>query len=66
MFIFDLNIMTITSENIFWEQTYKHFVWFENIYRFLTDSTSVSLAKVMRSFMNYQVINEVLWIHYKD
>ncbi len=26
MFIFDLNIMTITSENVFWEQTYKHFI----------------------------------------
>ncbi len=66
MFIFDLNIMTITSENVFWKQTYKHFVWFKNIYRFLIDSTSVSLAKVMRSFMNYWMIDEVLWIHYKD
>jgi len=66
MFIFDLNIMTTTSENIFWKQIYKHFVWFKDIYRFLTDSTSVSLAKVMRSFINYQMIDEVLWIHYKD
>jgi len=66
MFIFNLNIMTTTSENVFWEQSYKHFVWFKNIYRFLTDSTSVSLAKVMRSFMNYRVIDEVLWIHYRD
>lgn len=66
MFIFDLNIMTITSENVFWEQIYKYFVWFENIYRFLTDFTSVSLVKVMRSFMNYWVIDEVFWIHYRD
>ncbi len=60
MFIFDLNIMITMSENIFWEQTYKHFIWFKNIYRFLTDFTSVSLAKVIRSFMNYQMIDEVL------
>ncbi len=41
-------------------------VWFKNIYRFLTDFTSVFLVKVMRSFMNYWVIDEVLWIHYRD
>ncbi len=66
MFIFDLNIITTTSENIFWKQIYKHFVWFKNIYRFLTDFTSVFLAKVVRSFMNYWVIDKVLWIHYRN
>ncbi len=63
--VFGLKFMMTTPGDISWKQAYKHSIWFKDIYDFLTNPTAAPPARVLRTALNYRVVNDILWVHHR-
>ena len=46
-----------------WPQAYQDSAWFDNVYKFLTSTSSPPSPGLLRRAYNYRISNKILWFH---